>query len=88
MKFQTGPCPLGPKEIDGVLVHPDKAYMLKSEPAQEKWFQVKPPIHTSLISLVRWLYLKHFLDVMMFLNLGTSPIKWRQRPDMTIAVGH
>ena len=25
-----GPCPLGPKEIDGLLVPPGKAYMLLS----------------------------------------------------------
>ena len=46
-----GPRPLGPKEIDGLLVSPGKAYTLLSdywllnilgppmyEPAQEKWF--------------------------------------------------
>ena len=26
------------------------------------------------------------MDAMTSLNLGTSPIKWRQRPDMTTAV--
>ena len=44
-----GPCPLGPKEIDGLLVPPGKAYSLltdhlitgkplRFEPAQENWF--------------------------------------------------
>ena len=70
----VGPCPLGPKEIAGLLVSPDKAYKLltdhlitgeplMSEPAQEKRFQVKPCIHINLIGLVGRLYLKHFLDV-------------------------
>ena len=45
-----GPRPLGPKEIDGLLVPPDKAYTLLTdhlitgdpfcfEPAKEKWFK-------------------------------------------------
>ena len=48
-----GPRPLGPKEIYELLVHPSKGYTpltdhlitgypLRSEPAQEKWFQVEP----------------------------------------------
>ena len=41
--------------------------------------------YISLIGLIGWLYMKHFgcHDVLI---LGTSPIKWRQRPDMIIAV--
>ena len=64
-----------PKEIDRLLVPPGKAYMLltdhlitgqllKSEPAQEKWFQVKPSIYISLSGLLGYLYLKHFFKVM------------------------
>ena len=56
---------------------------LRSEPTQEKWFQVNLSKHKSLCGLVGWLYLKHFLDVMTSLF---STIKWRQRPDMTLAV--
>ena len=41
-------------------------------------------IHISLIGLVECFYLKHFLDGIFI--LGKSPLKWRQRPDMTIAV--
>ena len=48
-----GPRLLGPKEIDGLIVPPGEVYALldtgkplRSEPAQEKWFQIKPSIHT------------------------------------------
>ena len=69
------PRPLGPKEIDGLLVPPGKASTLltdhlitglplKSEPAQENWFKVKPFILMSLSVLLGWLHLKHILDVM------------------------
>ena len=50
-QWMSGARPLGPKEIDGLLVSPGKAYTLLSdywllyilgppmyEPAQEKWF--------------------------------------------------
>ena len=57
LRFLTEPCrspygprPLGPEEIDGLLVPPGKAFTLltasnywltaQDEPAQEKWFQV------------------------------------------------
>ena len=54
---------MGPKEIDGQLVPPGKAYMLltdhlitalplTSKLAQEKWFQVKSSKHLSLSG--RW----------------------------------
>ena len=59
-----------PKQLDGLLVPPGKAYMLltdhlitglplRSEPAQNKWtvVQVEPSIHISLIGFVGWLYL-------------------------------
>ena len=54
-----------------------------SESAQEKWFS--QTIHTYmykpyLLSLVV-IFMKPFLSAM-----GKSPIKWRQRPNMTIAV--
>ena len=88
------PRPLGPKEIDELLVPPGKAATLltdslitglpiRSEPAQEKWFQVKPTFHIrhSLVFMFEALFGCHGV-----LILGESPIKWRQRPDMTIAV--
>ena len=61
--INVGPGPLEPKEIDGLLVPPSKAYtlltyqlitgkLLRSRPAQEKWFQVKPSIHKSLFGLL------------------------------------
>ena len=97
-----GPRPLGPKEIDGLLVSPGKAsslltdhlitgYPLRSERAQEKWFQVKPSTPISLstpispFGLVGWIFqaLVGCHDILIF---GKSPIKWRQRPDMTSAV--
>ena len=33
-----------------------------------------------------WLYLKHFFGCQDILILSKSPIKWRQRPDMNIAI--
>ena len=42
--------------------------------------------HNKLYWLTWVLYLKHFFDVMTFLCLGISPIKWRQHRDMPIAV--
>ena len=85
--------PLGPKEIDGLLVSPGKAsllltdhlitgYPLRSELAQEKWFQVKP---ISLFGLVGWIF-QALVGCHDILILGKSPIKWRLRPDMTLAV--
>ena len=49
-----------------------------------KVVQVKPSIHIRLIGLVGWLYLKQFGCHAIL--MGKSHIKWRQRPDMTIAV--
>ena len=53
-----------------------------SEPAQKKWFS--QTIHTYELYWLTWvvIFMKRILSVM----LGKSPIKWRQRPDMTIAV--
>ena len=91
-----GPRPLGPKEIDGLLVSPGKAsllltdhlitgYPLRSELALEKWFQVKPSIPISLSGLVRWIF-QALVGCHDILSLGKSPIKWRKCPDMTLAV--
>ena len=57
-----------------------------SEPAQEKWFS--QTIHTYKPYWLGWVVIffeAHFVchDILM---LGKSPIKWRQRPDMAIAV--
>ena len=78
--------------MDGLLEPPDKAYTLITdqlntafEPAQEKWF-VEPFIRISLCGLVRWLYLKHKLDVMTSSFFGKSLIKWGPRPDTTFAI--
>ena len=51
---------------------------------EARYYEVE--LYVGLIGLVWWLYLKHFLYVMTSLISGTNPIKWRQRPDMTIAV--
>ena len=48
--------------------------------------QAEPSIHTNLIDLVGWLYIEAPFGCYDILILGTSPINWRQRPDMTIAV--
>ena len=37
---------------------------LRSEPAQEKWFQVEQSANISPFGFVGWLYLKHLLGVM------------------------
>ena len=58
-----------------------------SEPAREKWFS--QDIHTYKPYWLSWVVIfyneAHFEchDIPM---LGKSPIKWRQRPDLTIAV--
>ena len=52
-------------------------YSLMSEHAQEKCFQVKPFIHISL--RFSWVVIFEAL-------LDTSPIKWRQHPNMTVTV--
>ena len=87
--------PLVPKEIDGLLVHPGKGYTLltdhlitgyplRSEPAQEEWF-------VKFIGIrLLWLSWKVIFEALVgchdILILGKSPIKWRQCPNMTIAV--
>ena len=84
--WEYGPHPLEPKEIDGVLVPPSKAYTPDyrltsglSLPREE--VQVKPFILVNLIDLVGWLFGCH--DILM---LSRSPIEWRQSPKMIIAV--
>ena len=57
---------------------------LRSEPAQEKWF-VKSSIYMVPFFLLGWLHLKAHFGCHGIM-LGRSPIKWRQRPDMAIAV--
>ena len=52
-----------------------------SEPAQENWFS--QTIHTYKPYWLNWV--AHF-ECHDILILGKSPIKWRQRPDKTIAV--
>ena len=80
---------MGPKEIDGLLVPPGKAstllsdHLITGQPHPGKVVHFKPAIHISLIGLVGWSFLKHLFDVII---LGKSPIKWRQSPDMAIAV--
>ena len=49
-----------------------------SDTAQEKWFML------DYSGLVGWLYFKHLLYVIIM--LGKSPITWRQRSGMTLAV--
>ena len=57
------------------------------QPLPRKSGLVKPSIHKSLIGLVPcgYIYESHF-ECHDSLMLDKSPIKWRQRPDMTIAV--
>ena len=43
-------------------------------------------IHVSHFGLLGWLYLKAHFGCLSILMLGRSPIKCRQRPDVTIAV--
>ena len=52
----------------------------------EKWFQVEPSAHISPFGFVGWLYFEALVGCHDILILGKSPIKWRQRPDMTLAV--
>ena len=47
---------------------------------------VKPFIRISLIELVGWVICEALAGCHDIIILGTSPIKWRQRPDMTMAV--
>ena len=62
-----GPCTLGSKEIDGLLVLPGKACRLLTDhliimvissglSLHRKSGKIKPSIHISLIGLVGWLY--------------------------------
>ena len=84
-QYSPGPHPLGPKEIFELLVPPGKAYTLLTdhlitgkplwfEPAEEKCFKAYLDGYIALFGC---------LDLPIFCK---SPIKWRQCPDMTIAV--
>ena len=56
--FQLGNliCPLPPGKAYTLLTdHLITSQSLRSEPAQEMWFQVKPSIHISLSGLLGWL---------------------------------
>ena len=55
-----------------------------SEPALEKWFS--QTINTYKPYWLSWvvIFMEHILGVMTSLDI--SPIKWKQRIDMTIAV--
>ena len=68
-----------------MTVHLITGFQLRSEFAQEKSFQVKPSIPISPFGLVGWIF-QALVGCHDILNLGKSPIKWRQRPDMTLAV--
>ena len=56
------------------------------EPALEKWFSQTTHTYTCKPYWVSWMviFMKRILSVMT--SLGKRPIKWTQRPDMTIAV--
>ena len=59
-----------------------------SEPAQERWFSqtIYTYILALLVCLGGYIYEAHDFECHDILMLGKSPIKWRQRPDMAIAV--
>ena len=58
-----------------------KIYLIKRACYFRKWFQVKQSLWLSCVVILDILFGCHGN-----LILGKSPIKWRQRPDMTIAV--
>ena len=73
--WQYGPRPLGPKEIDGLLVPPSKAFSLLtdhlitskpiwSEPDQEKCFKSNHKDKPLWLIVGCGLYLKRLLDAM------------------------
>ena len=64
-------CPLGCKEIDGLLVLPGKVSTLLTDHTYSHWF--------SWVFIFEALFGCH--DILI---LGKTPIKWRQRPDITI----
>ena len=76
-----GSCPLGPKEIDGLLVSQYKAYTLltvhlitgkplRPVPTQVKWFMSN---HSFKRYWLSWVGFKHFLDV-------TTSLFWVEVP--------
>ena len=73
VRWEYGPVPLGPEEIDGLLAPPGKASTLLtdhliiglplwSEPAQEKWFRSNHPYNYKSL-IVCWLIV---FEVMTF----------------------
>ena len=56
-----------------------------SEPAEET-FQVKPSICISLLGLSWIVIFQALVGCDDILILGKSPVKWRQHPNMTLAV--
>ena len=64
--------------------HGTSGLPLGSESAQGK--SLKPSTKKPYWLTVGWFYLKALFGCHDILLLGTSPIKWRQRPDMTIGV--
>ena len=90
-----GSRPLGPKVIDGLLVPPGKAYNtlltdhLRSEPVQVKWFKSDHPYYYYTYGPF-WLTWVVIFETQFgcygVLILSKSSIKWKQRPDMIIAV--
>ena len=51
-----------------------------------KVVQVKPFIHVSILWLTWMVIVQALIGCHDILILGKSPINWRQRPDMTLAV--
>ena len=60
-------------------------YSRLSEPAEET-FQVKPSIRISLLCLSWIVIFQALVGCHDILILGKSPVKWRQHPNMTLAV--
>ena len=94
-RIATEPPPiLGPKEIDGLLVLTGKLLTdrlnaglkaLVSELDKEKWFKSNHP-YICLICLIWMVIFQTRFGCHDVLILGRSPMNWRQRSDMTIAV--
>ena len=75
---------LTPGKASKILTdHLIRGLPIKSEPAEEKW--LSQTIHTYQPYLFASVVIAECLDIRR-LMLGKSAIKWRQHPDMTIAV--
>ena len=91
--WEYGSRPLGPKEIDGLLVSSGKAYTLLNDHLNRSSLSLprkrgsSQTIHTYKPLRLSWMVIfQAFVGCHAILILGKSPIKWRQRPDMTLAV--